>query len=282
VRLAAESPGARLARAALFVALAGYTAFSAGPLAWAAALSVRSTSAILDAPYGFEWPPRFANYAEAWTVGGYQIYLANSLGITAVAVALLLLVGGLAAHAIALYRFPLRRSVIAVLAVAIFFPPQATIFGLFQVLAASGLYDTRIGLCLAYVALQLPMTVLMLSVLFARVPRAYYDAARLDTCREIDLPFAVTFPLAVPALVTVAILNAVILWNDLLLAVVLIADDARRTLPLGVLRFMGDHQTDVAMLATGVMISVLPVLLAYAAASERIIRSVALPMRGGA
>ena len=85
MRLAAESPGARLARAALFVALAGYTAFSAGPLAWAAALSVRSTSAILDAPYGFEWPPRFANYAEAWTVGGYQIYLANSLGITAVA-----------------------------------------------------------------------------------------------------------------------------------------------------------------------------------------------------
>ena len=75
-----------------------------------------------------------------------------------------------------------------------------------------------------------------------------------------------------PAIVTTAILNFILLWNEFLYAVVLITDDSKRTLPLGVQKFMGDQFSDIGMVATGAMISIIPVVIFYALFSEKIIR----------
>ena len=81
-----------------------------------------------------------------------------------------------------------------------------------------------------------------------------------------------SLPVAIPAVATTVILNFILLWNDFLYAVVLITDESNRTLPLGIQRFMGDQMEDVGMIATGLMIAIVPVILVYAFFSEKLIQ----------
>jgi multiple sugar transport system permease protein/raffinose/stachyose/melibiose transport system permease protein len=122
------------------------------------------------------------------------------------------------------------------------------------------------------VAFQLPITVYILESFFARIPSDLYDAARMDGYSEWQIFWRVSMPVALPALSTTIILNTILLWNEFLYAVVLITDESRRTLPLGIQKFMGDRLEDIGMIATGLMIAIVPVVLIYVFFSEKLIQ----------
>jgi multiple sugar transport system permease protein/raffinose/stachyose/melibiose transport system permease protein len=103
-------------------------------------------------------------------------------------------------------------------------------------------------------------------------PADLFDAARIDGYSEWEIFWRVSFPIALPAIATTVILNFILLWNEFLYAVVLITDEANRTLPLGIQRFMGDQLEDVGMIATGLMIAIVPVIIVYAFFSEKLIQ----------
>ncbi len=191
-------------------------------------------------------------------------------------VAVLVLIGGMAAYCLARYRFRGNRLLFYAIFSTIMLPPQITVISFFQILVRYGLYDTLVGLVVVYVGVQLPLTVHILESFFKRIPRELFEAARLDGCADLAAYWRIAFPVAAPAIVTVVIVNFILLWNEFLYAVVLITNDAKRTLPLGVYKFMGDQFSDVGMVATGAMISIVPVVIAYAFFSERIIQG----MRG--
>ena len=125
---------------------------------------------------------------------------------------------------------------------------------------------------LVYVSIQLPITIYILESFFARIPNDLFDAARMDGYSEWAIFWRISLPVALPAISTTIILNTILLWNEFLYAVVLITDDDKRTLPLGVLRFMGDQLEDTGMIATGMMIAIVPVILIYVFFSERLIQ----------
>ena len=263
---------AALRSAALILFIALYTAFAGGPFAWVASMSLRTTTEIAANPYAFPWPMHFDKFAIAWTESNYDNYFFNSTGIVLSAVVILTLVGGMAAHCFARYRFPFRGVLYFLIFSTIIFPPQVTVIGLFQILVEYGLYNSRVGLVLVYVAIQLPITIYILEAFFARIPNDLFDAARIDGYSEWAIFWRIAFPVALPAISTTIILNTILLWNEFLYAVVLITDDDKRTLPLGVLRFMGDRLEDVGMIATGLMIAIVPVVLIYVFFSERLIQ----------
>jgi ABC-type glycerol-3-phosphate transport system permease component len=146
---------------------------------------------------------------------------------------------------------------------AIIFPPQLTIISLFQVLVEYRLFNTRTGVMLVYAAIQLPLTFYLLESFFAQIPQDYFDAARIDGCSDYGLFWRITVPIGLPAIATTVILNLIELWNEFLYAVVLLTEDEKRTLPLGIMKFMGDQLQDIGMIATGMMISVLPIIAIY-------------------
>lgn len=259
-------------RAAVMLVLALWTVFAAGPLVWVADISLRTTSEFMRDPYALPEAWRFDKYVTAWTTSGYGTYFANSLVIVLSAVALTTVVGAMAAHCLARYRFPGNRIVYFTIFSTIILPPQITMIALFQTLARVGLYDTRLGLTLVYAAVQLPLTVYILESFFARIPADLFEAARIDGYSEWAAFWKVAFPVATPAVATVIILNTILLWNEFLYAVVLITDDAKRTLPLGIQKFMGDQLEDYGMIATGLMIAIIPVVLIYAFFSEKLIQ----------
>ncbi|MGE0724077.1 MAG: carbohydrate ABC transporter permease [Alphaproteobacteria bacterium] len=263
---------ATLKRSLLLLALCLYTGFAAGPFVWAAMMSLRTTTEIHRDHFALPDPIHWEKFPEAWFNSNYAVYFGNSLQIVVAAVVILTVIGAMAAHCLARYRFRLNRVIYFVLFSTIIFPPQITIISLFQILVQYGLYNSKIGLTLVYVAIQLPLTIYILESFFARIPSDLFDAARIDGYSDWEIFWKVALPIALPAVATTIILNFILLWNEFLYAVVLITEEANRTLPLGIQRFIGDTQEDVGMIATGLMIAIIPVVVVYAFFSERLIQ----------
>ena len=264
--------GAILTRAGLLMVLSVYTAFAAGPFVWAAMMSLRTTTEISRNHFGLPYPAHWEKFAAAWFNSNYSVYFANSVYVVVTAVALLTVIGAMAAHCLSRYRFRGNRLIYFLIFSAIIFPPQITIIALFQTLVNYGLYNSLTGLTLVYVAVQLPLTVYILESFFARIPGDLFDAARMDGYSEWAIFWKVSLPIALPAIATTVILNTILLWNEFLYAVVLITEESKRTLPLGIQRFMGDQLEDVGMIATGLMIAIVPIVVLYAFFSEKLIQ----------
>lgn len=261
-----------LRRSPLITFLILYTLFTGGPFLWVASMSLRTTPEIFDNPYALPFPAHWGKFLDAWTVSKYGTYFWNSLIVVGSAVLLLTLIGSMAAHCLARYRFRGSRAVRLAILSGMILPPQLLILSLFQILLQFGLYNSLPGLIVAYVATQLAMTVYILEGFFAQLPQDLFDAARMDGYSDFEIFWRITLPIGLPAVFTTVMLNFIILWNEFLYAIVLLTDDDRRTLPLGIMHFMGAHQLDVGMIATGLMISIAPIILIYAFFSDIMIR----------
>jgi len=252
--------------------LAFYTALAAGPFLWVAMMSLRTTTEISRDHFRFPETMHWEKFPDAWFNSNYGVYFTNSLLVVLSAVTVLTLVGAMAAHCFARYRFRLNRIFYFVIFSTIIFPPQITIIALFQILVQYGLFNSLIGLTLVYVAFQLPITIYILESFFSRIPGDLFEAARIDGYSEWSIFWRISLPIALPALSTTIILNTILLWNEFLYAVVLITDEDKRTLPLGIQRFMGDQMEDIGMISTGLMIAIIPVVVIYAFFSEKLIQ----------
>jgi len=261
-----------LRRTPLLLFLVLYTIVSGGPFLWVMSMSLRTTPEIFDDPYALPVRLHWEKFANAWTNSNYGTYFWNSLIVVVTAVALVTLIGAMAAHCLARYRFRGSRLVRFVILSGMILPPQLLILSLFQILLDYGLYNSLAGLIIVYVATQLAMTVYILEGFFAQLPQDLFDAARIDGYADFEIFWRITLPIGLPAIFTTVTLNFIILWNEYLYAVVLLTDDEKRTLPLGIMHFMGGHQLDVGMIATGLMISITPVILLYALFSETMIK----------
>jgi ABC-type glycerol-3-phosphate transport system permease component len=255
----------RAARWLLLLPVLAYTAFSAGPYLWTATMSLRTTDEIFRSHYALPIPPRWENYHRAWTEFGYATYFRNSAIVTVVSVALVTVLGAMAAFAFARrrYAFPGREPLFLLVFLSIMFPPQIMLLALFQILVQYKLFNTLTGLVLVYVATELPLTIYLLRAFFAQIPSELEEAARIDGCGDWGLFWRVMLPIALPAVATTVILNFIYFWNEFLYAVVFITRQQSRTLPLAIQFLVSDQYFDIAMLATGLMISTLPVLLLY-------------------
>jgi ABC-type glycerol-3-phosphate transport system permease component len=259
-------------RTVLGLVLGLYTLYTLGPFLWLATMSVRSTAEISADHYAWPRPFHWEQFRSAWVDSDFATYFWNSTLVVVSAVAAVTLIGAGAAHALARYRFRGNRLIYGILFSSIIFPPQITLISLYQILVDYNLYNSLVGLALVYVSLQLPLTVYLLEGFFARIPQDLFDAAKIDGYGDLEIFWRIVLPVGMPAIATTLILNFIQLWNEFLFAVVLITDPDKRTLPVGIRAFMGDHFQDIGMIATGVMISVVPVILAYVFFSEKLIR----------
>jgi ABC-type glycerol-3-phosphate transport system permease component len=256
----------------LMAVIALYTLYAALPFAWVGTMSVRTTGEISAAH--FAWPTiwHWSKFKVAWIDSNFAHYFWNSTLVVSGAVLLVTLLGAAAAHCLARYDFRGNRVAYFVLFSSIVFPPQIILISLFQVLVEFNLYNSRWGLLLVYVGLQLPLTIYLLEGFFARIPQDLFDAAKMDGYSEFAIFWRIVLPVGMPAIATTVILNFIELWNEFLFAVVLINDEKSLTLPIGIRHFMGDYFQDIGMIATGMMIAVIPVVIVYAFFSEKLIQ----------
>jgi raffinose/stachyose/melibiose transport system permease protein len=231
----------------------------------------KSTPELFRNPFGIPETFSFANFVQVWERTNFPLYFRNSTIVTGGAVALILVLGIMAAYALARYRFRGNALLYLFFLSGLMIPLRLAIIPLFIQLKTLGLINTHLGLIFVYAAQGLPSAVFILSGFLRALPGDLEDAARIDGASELQILLRIMLPLTRPALVIVAIYNLVPVWNDFFFPLVLIQDNALKTLPQGLTVFMGQYSTDWAVLFAGLSIAALPVIVIYIVLSRQFI-----------
>lgn len=227
---------------------------------------------ILDR-FGVTWQPSFDNFVTAWGRARFSEYFLNSVTVTLGAVFLLLLTASLAGFALAVLRFPYRRTVFVVILAALMIPVQVVLVPFYQTIIALNLLNTRIGLILSYTAFFLPFSVYLMTAFYAGLPRELTEAARIDGARFWQVWWYVMLPMGAPALITLGILNTLYCWNDVLISLLVLQNE--RTLMVGITALRGEYTTNVPLLAAGIVLAAAPIVVIYLIFQRRIVAGIA-------
>lgn len=259
-------------RAAVILGLLAFTVTVVGPLLWVLLTSLKTGSEIFSSPWSLPQDPQWQNYGKAWSQAGIGKYFVNSVVVTLATLAVLLPIGAMAAYVLARYPFRGSKIVSTAFLGGMMFPNFLVIVPLFFLLKDLSLLDTRTGLTLVYVAYSLSFTVFVLSGFFQSLPGELAEAAMIDGCGHAGTFWRVMLPLARPGLIVVGIFNAIGLWNEYGLALVLLSREENFTLPLGIanLVMVQHYQSDWGALFAGLVIVMMPVMAVYWIFRDRI------------
>ncbi|MGB6161968.1 MAG: carbohydrate ABC transporter permease [Pseudonocardiaceae bacterium] len=208
------------------------------PVLWIVSLSFKPLNSINDGrfiPAELTW----SNYQQIFQQAPFVSALRNSVGISLIATALSVVIGTLAAYAIARLSFPGKKLLLGVALLIAMFPPISLITPLFDIERTVGLVDTWPGLILPYITFSLPLAIYTLSAFFREIPWELEKAAQMDGATPFQAFRSVIVPLAAPGVFTTAILVFIFCWNDFLFAVSLTSTEASQTTTVAIAQFSG-------------------------------------------
>ncbi len=235
-------------------------------------LSAFKTNAeIFTSPFALPEDWNADNLASVWNGTDFAVQLGNSALVTTASVALLLIIGVMAAYALARYQFRGRDTLMLFFLSGLMLPLKLAIIPLFLQLDALHLIDTRPGLVLVYTAMGLPSAIFILTGFLRALPTELEESARIEGASEARIMLQIMLPLARPALIIAGLQNAVPIWNDFFFPLVFITTDRLKTLPQGLTSFMGEYSTDWGVLFAGLTLSALPITLCYILLSRQFI-----------
>lgn len=265
----------RTGLAVLTIVLMAVTLLVIGPFLWMLIMSFRTTGEILQNPYGLPSSLDFRNYVKLFfdpQIRFYQ-YFINSGYVTFFSLILTAVLSTLGGYGFgrSRYDFKFRGWLFALLLFALMLPPQIMYLPQFTMMGRYGLLGSRWSLILLYTAQALPVSTYLMATYFSQLPSELEDAARIDGCNDFDMFWRVMMPLTRPAIATVILINFLHFWNELLLAITMVTDPEKRTLPAAMMMFVGEHGSDYAIAAASLVAAMLPVLILYLFLSDKFI-----------
>jgi raffinose/stachyose/melibiose transport system permease protein len=221
------------------------------------------------------WAPPSTLYWGNYTAvlkGPFFTYFRNSVFTVGVSVLLIVIVSAMAAYVFARMRFKLNKLLFGLVVAGMIVPLHATLVPIYLLTRNLGLYDTQFALIGPYVALSLPVSIFILTEFMRQIPRELEEAAQLDGCGPFTIFWRIFFPLSGPGLATVAIFNGIGLWNEFIFAYMLTSTSEHRTLPLAIWDFMGQYASNIPSMLAVLVLTSLPLIVAYAFGQERVIK----------
>jgi raffinose/stachyose/melibiose transport system permease protein len=213
--------------------------------------------------FGLPNPITSQNFADALSKGNIPLWFQNSVIVTIASIVITTIVSALAAYSIARFRFTGRalfyNSMIALMVV----PPAVLILPLFVFMVNIGLINSLTGVVIIYSGLLIPFSVYLLVSFFSSLPPELFDAAAIDGCSSFDALWRITLPLSTPAMVTLVVVNALFVWNELLIALVFLQSEELKTLMPGLTLFKGHFSVNEPLIMAGTLIATLPMILLY-------------------
>ncbi len=211
------------------------------------------------------------NYLEAMKTG-FLTYYMNSIFVSLTALVIIIISASMASYMIAKVKFKYNRFVFSFFLAGMMIPIHITLIPVYKITEYMGLYDNLIGLIGPYVAFSLPISIFILTGFIKEIPHELEESAYIDGANTFQIFTKIIFPLIKPAVSTVAIYNLVLLWNEFIYALVLISDPDNWNLTLGLWNFQGEYGVNIPMVMTGLVLSILPLLLFYIFLQERVIK----------
>ncbi|NLX09984.1 MAG: carbohydrate ABC transporter permease [Chloroflexi bacterium] len=216
--------------------------------------------------------PTWLNFEDVLTGGSFFNYLKNSVLIVAVSVALILIISLMASYVFARIRFRLNRPLFILIIAGLVIPLHVTLIPVYLFTRNIGLYDSLWALLGPYVAFNLPISIFILTEFMRSIPREMEEAAFIDGAGPIRSFLRIILPLASPGVATLAIYNAVVLWNEFVFAFVLITSTDQLTLPLAIWEYQGQYSMNIPAIMSVLTLSALPLILVYIVGQERVLK----------
>lgn len=264
----------RLANIVLYGIISAWSLFVLLPLGWMALSAFKTRREMFTIPYSLPAELSFASFERAWGVG-LGTFIFNSTLVTTFSVALIVTFSGMAAYVLA--RSDNRWLKLVYLAIVVGFavPVTAVIVPLYQMVSAAGFINNYAGLVVVNAAYGIPFTVIFFYAFFLDFPKELEEAARLDGCSQLQIFFRIIMPLSGPAVASAAIFQAVFIWNEFLLALLLLNSPSKKTIPIGILQLQGEFTADWPAIMAGLTLATIPILLVFVLLQKYFVRSLA-------
>jgi ABC-type glycerol-3-phosphate transport system permease component len=262
--IASHRRSAALRRAGLYFAAACLAVFAGGPLLWLLSTSVKPRGEI------FASPPRLipstltsANYAQVLTPETFR-FLLNSVAVCLGTTLLCVILAVLSSYTLTRNASRGSRPVLMVVLVSQLLPQAVLLVPLYRTAERLGLLNSYFGLMVAYLTFTLPVAMWLLRGFFAAIPLELEEAARVDGLSEFRAFWQISVPLMKPGIAAVAAYIFFMAWQDFMFALVFLTDASKRTLPLGMLSYMGSHTIEWGQLMAVSAILLVPIVILFA------------------
>jgi N-acetylglucosamine transport system permease protein len=239
--------------------------------------SLKSTAQIVGEPLGLPGGLHFDNYSRGWqgvAVGeSMSTYLVNTVEFSLVAIAVSTVAGTMAAYAIA--RHSTRMSTVFERSFTVLYalPYLATIIPLFTITGDLGLRSNPLGIGLVFGAGWQFLTIILMYGFFAGFPHDVIEAAKTDGASEIRIFMTIVLPMSKGAVLSCVLLSFIYSWNNLSHTLPLLVDPASTTVAPGLLLFSAQYSVDLGAQFAGIVITIVPLVLAYAFMHKHIMES---------
>ena len=248
----------------LWVALIVVAVVWIAPFVFIVFTSLKANSTVMGSsafapPTSLEW----RNFAGAWARGHFSTTVFNSAVITIIKVPLGLLISAMAAYALSRIRLPAGRAIFLLVLFGTMLPFQVMLAPLFTLVNSFGLINTKVGIILPYLAFGVPYQVFILHGFFSEVPKELSEAALVDGASHFTIFRRIFLPISLPVLAALLILDFVATWNEFAMALVILQDNSTWTLPLGLMSFQSQFQSDYGQLNAAIVMTVLPATIVY-------------------
>jgi raffinose/stachyose/melibiose transport system permease protein len=241
------------------------------PLLWLFIYSLKTNEEILSGQF-FALPAslQWKNFSDAIQAGHYFQYLKNSLFVTSVTMASVLLLSSLASFAISRFRWKYGQVVMVLFLIGMMIPLQATLLPLMIIFKNMHILNTHLSLILPYVAFQTPIAVFILSGFMKSIPNEIEESAVMDGASVLRIFQSIVLPISVPPMMTVSILTFINIWNEYILAATFISSDRLKTLPFGVNSFVSQYSVNYGAIGAFLVLGALPVIIIYFLLADKI------------
>ena len=233
--------------------------------------TLKTKKEIYTNPFGVPRQWTLENYQSIIKGSDFLNYFKNSFVVVVGSLAMILVLGSLAAYALAHWRSKTSKGIHFFFIIGMMLPIKIATIRLIQIMKTLGTLNSLFSLYPVYIAMGLPTAVFILTQFIRGLPGELYEAAFVDGADRFMIYHRIVMPLIRPALATVAIYNLVPIWNDLWFPLIFITEESQKTVLLAVTRLQGQYTTDWPKLLTILTLSALPVIALYLAMSKQFI-----------
>jgi multiple sugar transport system permease protein len=207
--------------------------------------------------------PSLVNFVEAWTSNFFQLYFRNSAFVAILSTLGTVLFSAMTAYAFARFQFKGKEVIFTIMMLVLMVPDIISIIPRFYIAKSLGLRNSLWGLIIFYIAGSVPLNTFMLRGFFEAQPRELEDAMTIDGAGPFGIFFRMAMPLAAPALATVTIFSFLGNWDEYVWALTAIDDPLKRTLPVAIYSFQGQHGTEWGLVFAAMIIALIPVVIVF-------------------
>lgn len=243
------------------------------PILWVIMSSFKTNAEILSSGISLPSSFSFTGYIQALEISPILRYFGNSVVITLAATFLNVLFLSMAGYIFARCQFKGKNLLYFILSLSLVIPMTALMHPVYMVVRTLGMADTMQGLVLVYVALNMPMSLLIIRSTFAGIPRSLEEAAYMDGAGFVRTFFQIMVPVAKGGIASAAVLTFLNCWNEFTFALVLTSSQSVRTLPLSLSYFTAQFSFNYTAMFAAITIAVIPSIVVFAIFQEQVVTS---------